>query len=86
MRVVEAHQSVTKDSGTYRRTSHHVLSCMINIMSGKMEVSEQLTAASLLVIPKKVLTEQYTYCFIYPALNFFPEVGVFTTVVTVGES
>jgi len=66
----QAHPSVAPDSGTNQRTASHLLTRMVNAITGDEEYGAQTAALANLRWPSNLFTHAFEFVFIWPALRF----------------
>jgi len=68
-KCIEQYPSRSDDTGSQVRTAMHLITKTLNNLSGKMELSAAMAAASLLGLPAIVSSHDFWYVFIWPAIT-----------------
>ena len=62
--------SIASDVGTNERNTKHILQRIVNNLSGQVETSAMMAAASLLGMPSTMCSHSFWYCYIIPAVQY----------------
>ena len=65
--TIRKYPSQAADSGTSIRTTQHLLTRVLNCLSGEQEYGGQVAALALLDFPSNIFSHDFHYCYIRPA-------------------
>jgi len=71
---ISKNQSKASDSGSAERNTKHILQRIVNNLSGQVETSAMMAAASLLGMPSTMCSHSFWFCYIRPAIHFVKQI------------
>ena len=71
---ISKNPSQASDTGSSERNTKHILQRIVNNLSGQVETSAMMAAASLLGMPSTMCSHSFWFCYIRPAIQFVKEI------------